>query len=97
MTAIDTTTALGLVKARLNRLESDHTLDSYLTARLEAAITALEDTGITLDGESPNDLMLVVDSCVWEYQNRDKPGGMPDWLRQRRRERWVQEVKNRDT
>ena len=95
MSAIDTLTALGLVKARLNRLASDTTLDEYLTARIEAAIRTLEDTGITLDGDSSADLMLVVDYCVWEYQNRDKGTGMPDWLRLRRRERWVQEVKNK--
>ena len=39
--------------------------------------------------KSDIDLMLVVDSAVWAYQNRDKPGGMPDWLRLRRRERWI--------
>ena len=94
--AVDMTVALQMVKARLNRLPGDTTLDEYLTARIAATVDDLTGIGIDLT-ESTDDLMLVVDSTVWSYQNRDKPGGMPDWLRLRRRERWVQEVKNRDT
>ena len=90
MCAVDNTQALSLVKARLNRLPSDTTLDVYLTARIMAAEQALEATGIVLTA-SVADLMLVVDYTVWEYQNRDKPGSMPDWLRLRRRERWVRQ------
>lgn len=94
--AINAATALSLIKARLNRLQSDTTLDEYLTARLSAACAELEKTGITLD-DGADDLMLAVDYTVWQYQNRDKPGNMPDWLRLRRRERWVQEVGRHDT
>ena len=90
MCAVDNTQALSLVKTRLNRLPSDTTLDGYLTARIMAAEQAIEATGIVLTA-SVADLMLVVDYTVWEYQNRDKPGSMPDWLRLRRRERWVQQ------
>lgn len=90
MCAVDNTQALSLVKARLNRLSTDTTLDTYLTARIMAAEQAIEATGIVLTA-SVADLMLVVDYTVWEYQNRDKPGSMPDWLRLRRRERWVQQ------
>ena len=90
MCAVDNTQALSLVKARLNRLSTDTTLDEYLTARIMAAEQAIEATGIVLT-TSVADLMLVVDYTVWEYQNRDKPGSMPDWLRLRRRERWVQQ------
>ena len=86
--AIDTTQALAMVKTRLNRLPGDTTLDEYLSARIDGAITELEATGIHLEN-NPNDMMLVVDYTVWAYQNRDKPGGMPDWLRLRRRERWI--------
>ena len=89
--AVNTTTALELVKARLNRLAGDTTLDTYLTARINAAIGEIEATGIHLD-DSVCDLMLVVDYTVYAYQNRDKPNSMPEWLRLRRRERWVQEV-----
>lgn len=90
MCAVDNTQALSLVKARLNRLPGDTTLDGYLTARIMAAEQAIEATGIVLT-TSVADLMLVVDYTIWEYQNRDKPGSMPDWLRLRRRERWVQQ------
>lgn len=80
--------ALALMKTRLNRLEGDTSLDQYFEMRINATVEALERTGIHLQ-DTPNDLMLVVDTAVWEYQNRDKPGGMPDWLRLRRRERWI--------
>lgn len=86
--AVNETLALSLVKARLNRLQSDTTLDSYLQARVRAAVDNLEGIGIRLE-DSDEDLMLVVDMTVWEYQNRDQAGGMPDWLRLRRRERWI--------
>ena len=90
MSAIVTNTALLMVKTRLNRMPNDTTLDEYLTARINAAVQALEATGIILT-DSTADLLLVVDYTVWEYQNRDQPGGMPDWLRLRRRERWLQQ------
>lgn len=88
--AVNTETALTLVKTRLNRLPGDTSLDEYLTARINAAIGEIEATGIALT-DSVADLMLVVDYTVWAYGNRDKPGGMPEWLRLRRRERWVQQ------
>ena len=84
--------ALNLVKARLNRLESDTSLDGYLTARIEAAITQLTEIGIVPD-ETYNDMMLVVDLTVWQYMNRDSVGSMPEWLRLRRRERWLRQHK----
>ena len=88
--AIDTNQALALVKTRLNRLQTDTVLDPYFTARINAAAQELEGTGIRLT-ESAEDLMLVVDYTVWAYQNRDSAAGMPDWLRLRRRERWIRE------
>ena len=90
MAAIDTTAALAMVKARLNRLPEDTTLDDYLEARIDGAIDALEATGIVLT-PSAEDLMLVVDYSVFEYQSRDKQGGMPEWLKRRVRFRWVQQ------
>ena len=90
MGAYDEGQALALVKTRLNRLPGDTSLDDYLLARIDAAGQALAATGIILT-DSVADLMLVVDYTVWEYGNRDKPGGMPDWLRLRRRERWLQQ------
>lgn len=81
---------LSLVKYRLNRLQSDHTLDAYLQARINAARTELEATGIRLTN-SQADILLVVDMTVWQYQNRDHAGAMPEWLRLKRRERWLQQ------
>ena len=85
---VDLWTALSLVKTRLNRMASDKTLDAYFVQRIEAAEAELENTGISLT-DSADDLMLVVDYTVWQYQNRDSAGAMPDWLRLRRRERWI--------
>jgi hypothetical protein len=90
MASVDTQTALLLVKTRLNRTANDTTLDEYFQARINAAIGELEATGIALTA-STEDLLLVVDYAVWQYQNRDTPGSMPEWLRLRRRERWVQQ------
>ena len=85
-------TDLSLVKARLNRLASDATLDTYFVQRIEAAEAELESTGISLT-DSADDMMLVVDYTVWQYQNRDSAGTMPEWLRLRRRERWLKQHK----
>lgn len=87
--AVNTETALSLVKARLNRLAAT-SLDAYFTQRIEAASAELEGTGISLT-DSADDLMLLVDYTVWQYQNRDSALAMPDWLRLRRRERWLRE------
>lgn len=79
-------TALGLFKQRINR--ADDVLEEYWRARIDAAAGQLEDIGITLT-DSVEDVMLVTDYAVWQYQNRDKPGDMPEWLRLARRERWL--------
>lgn len=85
----DVTVALQMVKARLNRLPSDTSLDEYLTMRLEAVVEEYAGNGVALDETSVSDTMLLVDTAVWQYQNRDSNAGMPDWLRLRRRERWL--------
>ena len=92
----ETNTALLLVKSRLNRPAADTSLDNYLQTRINAAAAELARTGITLT-DSADDLMLLVDLTVWEYQNRDKAAGMPDWLRLRRRERWLQQQRGTGT
>ena len=89
---VDKRDALALVKHRLNRLPGDTSLDTYLAYRISAAAEELEGTGIRLD-DGPEDLMLVVDTTVWQYQNRDSGASMPEWLRLRRRERWLQQHK----
>lgn len=88
--AIDNAQALALVKQRLNRLPGDTSLDGYLTFRIQAATAELEGVGIHLT-DGVDDLLLLVDYAVWSYQNRDTPGSMPEWLRLRRRERWIRE------
>ena len=87
--AYDTTTTMALVKARLNRLATDTTLDVYLTSRINAAVAEMMRIGIRLDDNQADDVMFCVDYVVWQYQNRDAGGAIPDWLRLRRRERWL--------
>lgn len=90
MAGVDMETALNLVRTRLNRPATDTSLDEYLMHRLEAAVDEMAGAGITLT-DSSGDLMLLVDMTVWNYQNRDRNAGMPDWLRLKRRERWLQQ------
>jgi len=86
-------TVLGIVKARLNRLASDTSLDEYLKKRIEAADAKLIGNGINLLDDA-RDSVLLADMVVWQYGNRDKPDGMPEWLRLARRERWLRERNN---
>lgn len=86
MSEISMYTALELLKIRLNR--ADEALEDYLATRVKSATESLERIGITLTDRS-EDIMLVVDMAAWQYQNRDKPGTMPEWLRLMRRERWL--------
>lgn len=95
MAAVDTVQALALMKARLNRTQGDTSLDDYFEARIDGAAAELARNGIALT-DSADDLMLLVDYAVWQYQSRDKPEGMPEWLRLRRRERWLAEVTDDD-
>ena len=88
--SVNMETALRLMKSRLNRLPGDTSLDEYLQARLDAAAKELQGKGISLT-DSHDDLMLVVDKAVFDYGNRDKQTGEPDWLRLRMRERWMHE------
>ena len=82
--------ALDLVKTRLNRMNVDARTEEYIQTRIEAAVEELKGNGITLT-DSSDDLMLLVDYTVWSYQNRDKPGAMPEWLRLKRRERFLRQ------
>lgn len=86
--AYNTNLALNLVKARLDYLPGNTTKDEYLKARIDAAARELEQNGIHLM-DTTQDTMLLVDMTVWQYQNRDKQTGMPDWLRIKRRERFL--------
>jgi len=84
--ALDKTLALKLVKDRLNRLPGDTSLDDYLRMRVLAAVNEAQALGLDLDTCGVDGLLYVVDYTVWSYQNRDEGGGMPEWLRLRRRE-----------
>ncbi len=86
-------TILAVVKGRLNMLESETDLDSYLTERIRAAIGELSEAGIHLRNSS-RDIVFVADYVCWQYSNRDKNEPMPDWLRLARRERWLAEVRD---
>ena len=81
--------ALSMLKARLNRLQEDTSLDDVLNVRIAEAAQELEAIGINLQ-DTMRDLMLVVDYAAWKYQNRDKPGEMPQWLKRERFERWLE-------
>lgn len=83
-------TALRMMKSRLNRLPGDTSLNEYLEARIESAKGELQSKGINLE-DTPEDMMLLVDKAVFDYGNRDKQAGEPDWLRMKIRERWLHE------
>lgn len=86
-------TILEIVKARLGRL--DTALDPYLTTLIQATVENLRETGIHVRSTYSDD-MLVADVVVWRYQNRDQRDGMPEWLKQERRERWMQDRRAND-
>lgn len=92
---IDVNIALDLMKARLNRLAGDTSLDGLFVTILQASAEELEKTGIQLN-DTAQDVMLVVNTAVWHYQSRDSQTGMPDWLRLQRRERWLNERRGTD-
>lgn len=88
---MDKTKVLSLVKSRLNRLQSDTSMDDYLLVLIDAAEEELKRTGITIREGSADDVFLLTNLAVWRYQNRDSAGAMPPWLAQYRRERWLAE------
>lgn len=76
---MDTETVLQLVKARIGL--TSPVRDTYLKAIIDGVISELEDEkGLTLNGDSPFQLMFVVDYATWRYQNRDTTGAMPRHL-----------------
>lgn len=82
--------ALALLKERLDRMADDTCRDVYFGKRIQQAVAELSGTGIIIT-EEIDDMMLVVDYAAWLHANRDKQEGMPDWLRMRRRERWLRQ------
>lgn len=86
--AFDHNQALKLMKQRKDMLPGLTQRDEYMTARIKAVCAELKRKGIHLT-DSVDDLMLVVDMAVWQYNNRDQSGAEPEWLRCRIRERWL--------
>lgn len=89
---IDVSMALQMVKRRKNIMLDSHQQDDYLLERIHAAVQSLENAGIHLV-DSAADNLLVTDMAVWQINNRDQAGGMPEWLRMARRERWLNDRK----
>jgi hypothetical protein len=85
-------TALALLKARMDRAGMDvpAPLGDYWKARIAAAGEELEKKGIHLL-DTIDDNMLVADLAAERSLARDKPGGLPLWLKTQIRERWLQE------
>ena len=89
MTEQSINAALAIMKTRLNRMQSDTSLDeTALLPRLRGAVETLRKNGVKLT-DSADDVVLLADYAVWRYQNRDSPEEMPKWLRRLRRERFL--------
>lgn len=85
---MDQTLILPLVKARLGISSTQR--DTYLYAIINGLIEELTNQqGITLDGENTNQQMFITDYAVWRYQSRDTTGAMPEHLRFRLRNLYV--------
>lgn len=81
-------TILQLVKARLGISSTQR--DTYLNAIIDGLIEELEkQQGITLNGENKNQEIFITDYAVWRYQSRDTTGAMPEHLRFRLRNLYV--------
>lgn len=90
--AINVETVVALVKQRKDMMSGISQRDDYITARVNAVISEMAGKGIHLV-DDPADVMLAVDTTVWQYNNRDQSGAMPEWLRLARRERWLNDRK----
>lgn len=85
---MDQALILPLVKARLGISSTQR--DTYLNAIINGLIEELTNQqGITLDGENTNQQMFITDYAVWRYQSRDTTGAMPEHLRFRLRNLYV--------
>lgn len=90
--AVNTTTIMGLLKARLDhpgQTMPKH-IEEYWQAAIDAACRELEAKGISLQ-DTADDNMLVCDYAAYLLRNRDDNAGFPEWLRHRVRQRWARE------
>lgn len=85
---INVDTAIAMVKQRKDWLNTANPKDLYISMRVNETIGELRDMGIHLV-DTPQDLMLVVDIVVWKYNNRDKSQAEPQWLRDAKNTRWM--------
>ncbi len=84
--------AYDLLLARRDRagLALPPAQEAYYKSALSGAQEELANAGIHLTN-STADTLLLVDVAAWNLSNRDKAEGMPQWLRLKRRERWLRE------
>lgn len=80
--------AVAMVKQRKDMLQTANPKDLYIEMRVKETIGELRDMGIHLV-DAPQDMMLVVDIAVWKYNNRDKSQAEPQWLRDAKNTRWI--------
>ncbi len=67
---------LPLLKERIGLKTSIR--DTYLTAIAQSVIDELTNQkGLSLDGDSPTDLLFCVDMATWRHESRDSKDGMP--------------------
>ena len=85
---INVDTAIAMVKQRKDMLQTANPKDAYIDMRVRETIGELQDMGIHLV-DTPQDMMLVVDIAVWKYNNRDKSHAEPQWLRDAKNTRWI--------
>lgn len=90
LTATGKTQAFALMTTRLDRISMPAQQTAMVQARIDATEAELARKGIILT-DSIDDVMLLVDKAVWDYQSRDKQQGEPDWLKLKLRERWLAE------
>lgn len=76
---MDMTAMLEALKVDLGI--STNAYDSRLTQYLQAAATAIETEGITLDLQDYQDSMLQIMYAAWLWRKRDSQEGMPRMLR----------------
>lgn len=76
---MDMTAMLEALKVDLGI--STNAYDSRLTQYLQAAATAIETEGITLDLQDYQDSMLQIMYAAWLWRKRDSQDGMPRMLR----------------
>lgn len=74
--------ALPLVKAA--RGITATVRDEYIKNIIAGVVAELEDVqGLSVDTESPNFLMFVVDFAAWRYASQGESGGLPRHLQWR--------------